>query len=361
MVRAPLAHRLGVAPAAGLVTLGLVLLTPAIAGASLSEPWAHTELDGALAIESGHGRYIAVGSAGAPAQAAAWSSLDGHTWELATVVDPPVGSAMTDVVATEDGFVAFGVESMVDDRIGERVHAWSSADGLEWQDAVVGAPSRKGFQVIAQGLATAPSGQLALAMFRGKGGGSGVGAQRLWRTTDGQTWERVALPKTDGQTWGNVVSVPQGFLLLGQSITGEAYNWRSTDGTTWQQLTDTPQLYDVTVSDAGVLLGMGYQDLWRSPKSLRGWRKVMTRPKGWKTEGANAFSAIAWDGSEFVVVGRDVSSCDPGDDCELNPVLVSLEGSTWSEADSLLSTSLVAWRVTLGLFISRSTALRASR
>jgi hypothetical protein len=236
---------------------------------------------------------------------------------------------MTDVVATEDGFVAIGVASEVDNTIGERVHAWFSPDGLEWQDAVMEAPSKSGFQVAVNTLADGPAGQLALGIFIGQD----RGGQRLWRSADGMNWEIAKLPKANGRTWSGVMSVPQGYLLLGQSITGEPYNWQSADGTTWKQLQGTPQLYDVAVSDDGTLVGMGYENLWRSPKGLRDWRKVFTRPERWQTEGANAFSSVDWDGSEFVVVGRDVRSCLPNsDECERSPLLVSVDGTTWSEA-----------------------------
>ena len=329
MVRAPFVWLSGLVPACFLAVLGIVVVNPTLANASLSEPWAATEFDGAQAIASGHGRYVAVGSLGSPAQAAAWTSTDGLTWDAATVGDLPIGSAMTDVIATEDGFVAFGVESEVDDRIGKRVHAWSSPDGLDWQSAVVEAPSKSGFQVALNHLADGPAGQLALGTFIGQD----RGGQRLWRSADGLTWERAKLPKANGHTWNSIVSVPQGYLLLGQSITGEPYNWHSADGITWERLQGTPQLYDVAVSDTGALVGMGYKDLWRSPRSLLGWRKVMTRPERWKIEGANAFSSVDWDGSEFVVVGRDVSSCIPdSDECERSPLLVSVDGTTWSEA-----------------------------
>ena len=266
---------------------------------------------------------------GFPAQAAAWTSTDGLTWDEATVADPPLGSAMTDVVTTEDGFVSFGVESGVYDGTAERAHAWFSADGLEWQEAVVKRPAKAGLQVAVQDLADGPAGQLALGAFIGQD----LGAQRLWRTADGQTWERAKLPKSKDRTWSGVVSVPQGYVLLGQSLPGEPYNWRSADGLSWKRLRGTPQLFDVAASDTGTLSGIGYKDIYRSPKGLRSWEKVLTRPKSWKVEGANAFDWVSWDGSQFVVPGRDFSSCLPSsDECERSLLLVSVDGTTWSEA-----------------------------
>ena len=329
MVRPPFGPRSGLVPARILAALGLIFVNPMLANASLSEPWAATEFDGMQAIASGHGRYVAVGSLGSPAQAAAWTSTDGLNWNATTVAASLIGADMTDVVATEDGFVALGVASEDADAIGERVLAWASPDGLEWQSAVVRVPTKSGFEVAVTRVADGPDGLLALGTFIGQG----RGGQRLWRSADGLKWERAKLPAANGRTWTSVVSVPQGYLLLGQSISGVAYNWHSADGTTWERLLGTPQLYDVAVSGAGALVGMGYEDLWRSPKGLRGWRKVLTRPDRWKIEGANAFSSVAWDGSEFVVVGRDVSTCLPdSDECERSPLLVSLDGKTWSEA-----------------------------
>lgn len=347
MVRVPLARGSGLLRATGAsVVLAIALVSQAFAAdpttepaaetpgaspgiAGLSEPWVASELDGAEAIASGHGRYVAVGSTGFPTQAAAWSSTDGLTWEAADVADPPVGSAMTEVVATADGFVAFGVESVMYDGTAERARAWFSPDGLAWQEAVVKARSKSGLQVIIRDLADGPAGQLALGSFIGQD----LGGQRLWRTTDGMTWERAKLPEARGRTWTGVHSVPQGYLLLGTSITGESYDWRSADGVTWKRLRGTPLLFDVAVSDTGALAGIGYMHIHRSPRSLRAWEKVWKRPKSWKVAGANAFEWVDWDGSEFVVVGRDFSTCSPSsDECHRNPLLVSVDGTAWSEA-----------------------------
>lgn len=361
MVLAPFPRGSGLVRSACLsAVLGIALVSPALATdvatepatdepglgigiASLSEPWTATELEDAEAMASGHGRYVVVGSAGFPAQASAWTSTDGLTWVEATVTDAPVGSAMTDVVATDDGFVAFGVESGVYDGNDERFHAWSSPDGILWQKALVKAGAKPPLQAIPRSLADGPAGQLALGSFMGQG----LGAQRLWRTTDGLVWERTKLPKANGRIWTGVVEVPQGYLLLGQTRPGEPYNWRSADGTTWKRLRDTPLLFDVAASDTGTLVGMGYKSLYRSPKDLRTWEKVWTRPKAWKIGRSKAFEWVSWDGSEFVVPGRDLSTCYPAtDECHRNPLLVSLDGLTWSQAagpDGLPGADDAAW------------------
>ena len=341
MVHVSLSSRSGwLLAACSCAVLGVALVTPALGAdtptgsatpagiAGQPEPWVATQLEGAQAVAAGHGRYVAVGATGFPSQTAAWTSTDGLTWAEATVTDSPVGTAMTDVIATEDGFVAFGVESGVFDGTAERARAWFSPDGLEWQEAVVKAPAKSGNQVVVNGLSDGPAGQMALGTFIG-----GDGGQRLWRTADGLNWERAKLPDARGRTWGGVVSVPQGYLLLGQSLTGESYNWRSADGVGWKRLRGTPQFFDVAAADTGALVGVGYKDIYRSPRGLRAWEKVWTRPKSWQVAGANAFEWVAWDGSEFVVPGRDFSTCSPSsDECHRDPLLVSLDGSAWSEA-----------------------------
>lgn len=314
-----------------------------VAPSALAVPWTSTPLEGAEAIASGHGRFVAVGSSGHPAQAAAWSSLDGVEWTPADVVDAPVGSSLTQVVATEDGFVALGAESGMYGATKERVRAWYSSDGLGWEPASIVKPARSGLQAVATDLAAGPSGQLALGRFIGQD----LGGQRLWRSDDGRSWELAKLPRVADPVWDAVVAHPNGFLLLGQSGNGKASNWRSRDGLTWKRLVDTPRLFDVAVSDGGGLAAIGHKHIYGSPKGLRSWEKALTRPRAWQAGGSNAFVFVEWDGAEFVVPGRDYSGCGPAtDECHVNPLLVSVDGAAWSEAagpDGLPGADAATW------------------
>jgi hypothetical protein len=155
------------------------------------------------------------------------------------------------------------------------------------------------------------------------------------------------------ETWlTDVVSVPQGYLLLGRTVPGEPRNWRSADGVTWTRLRSTPLLFDVATSDTGALVGIGFEDIYHSPRGLRRWEKVLTGPEGWQVNTANSFGWVAWDGAEFVVVGNDNGPCGAGsndtptDPCHREPLLVSVDGTAWSEAagpDGLPGADEGAW------------------
>ena len=318
-------------------TVELAMAAPAsikVSPSALAGPWSMTALEGAEGIAAGNGMFVAVGETGYPPQAAAWSSTDGRTWELARMTDASVGSGLTQVSATDDGFVALGAESGLYGAATERVEAWYSADGQTWERATVKKPARSRFQVVASGLADGPAGSLALGTFIGQD----LAGQRLWRTRDDRTWQPAKLPKVSNPVWDAVVSYPKGYLLLGQSGRGMASNWRSVDGLTWKRVKDTPRLFDVAVGEGGTLAGIGYKHIYRSPKGLRAWEKALTRPTAWRVGGSNAFSFVEWDGSGFVVPGNDFSGCVPStDECHTNPLLVSvchLAVSTHDHADA---------------------------
>ena len=300
-----------------------------VSPSALAEPWSMTALEGAEAIAAGNGVIVAVGETGYPSQAAAWWSTDGRAWQPAQLTDASVGSGLTRVAATGDGFVALGAESGLYGAERERVEAWYSADGQTWERATVKKPAKSGFQAVASALADGPAGPLALGTFIGQD----IGGQRLWRAGDDGTWQPARLPKVSDPVWDTVASTPTGYLLLGQSGRGTASNWRSVDGLTWKRLKDTPRLFDVAVGEGGTLAGIGDKHIYRAPQGLRSWEKTLTRPSSWQVDGSNAFSFVEWDGSEFVVPGNDFSGCAPRtDECHTNPLLVSVDGTGWTEA-----------------------------
>ena len=314
-----------------------------VSPSALAETWSMTALEGAEAIAAGNGVFVAVGQTRYPPQAAAWWSVDGRTWELARLTGASVGSGLTQVSATDDGFVALGAESGLYGAERERVEAWYSADGQTWERATVKKPAKSGFQAVASGLADGPAGSLALGTFIGQD----LGGQRLWRAGEDGTWRPATLPKVSNPVWDAVVSYPKGYLLLGQSGPGNASNWKSVDGLTWKRVKDTPRLFDVAVGEGGTITGVGYKDIYRSTKGLRSWEKTLTRPASWRVGGSNAFSWVEWDGSEFVVPGNDFSGCGPGtDECHTNPLLVSVDGKAWTEAagpDGLPGADQATW------------------
>jgi hypothetical protein len=345
MVRAFDAHRRASAAVCSAALLSLCLVAPAIAaeeaassdappsaaaveGSTTAQAWIPTELGDVRGVASGVMPFVAVGSAGFPPQAAAWSSSDGLAWESSAVTDAPAGTTMTAVVATDDGFVALGHESTADGGEADQVRAWHSTDGLTWEPANVERPARSKLQAAVAGAVAGPGSELVLGSFIGQD----IGAQRLWRSTDGQEWTPVPLPGAKRSVWHSVEAVPDGFLLVGQGSDGKTSNWHSTDGLTWKRLKSSPRLFDVASSATGETVGIGAKTIWLSP-DLRSWEKVWTRPRSWKAGGSNAFEWVAWDGSEFLVAGRDLGSCAPDtDECQRNPLLVSSDGRSWTEA-----------------------------
>jgi len=318
--------------AAAVPTVEAEMAAPAsseVSPSARAQPWSMTARKGAEAIAAGNGMFVAVGHRGDPPQAAAWWSADGRAWELARLTRASVGSGLTQVSATDDGFVALGAKSGRYGAAKERVEAWHSADGRTWERANVKKPAKSGYQAVASGLADGPAGALALGTFIGQD----LAGQRLWRRGGDGTWRLATLPKVSNPVWDAVVSYPRGYLLLGQSGRGVASNWRSVDGLTWKRVKDTPRLFDVAVGRRGTLVGIGFKHIYRSPKGLGAWKKVLTRPTSWRVGGSNAFSFVEWAGSEFVVPGNDFRGCLPNtDECHTNPLLVSADGKAWAQA-----------------------------
>ena len=149
-----------------------------VSPSALARPWSMTARKGAEAIAAGNGLFVAVGHRGNPPQAAAWWSADGRAWEPARLTRASVGSGLTQVSATDDGFLALGVESGLYGAAKERVEAWYSADGRTWERATVKKPAKSGYQAVASGLADGPAGSLALGTFIGQDSQvSGSGAE----------------------------------------------------------------------------------------------------------------------------------------------------------------------------------------
>lgn len=291
-------------------------------------PWTGTELVGARAIAGGAERFVAVGSVGFPPRAAAWSSNDGLAWEMATLADQPAGTSMTTVIPIDGGFVAMGVESTGDGGETQRVRSWYSPDGLEWLATPLQRSAKSQLQAIVAALTDGPAGQLALGSFAGQD----LAAQRLWRSSDGGSWELVPSPGQKGSIWHSLAALPDGYLLLGQDRRGNPTNWRSPDGLTWARLRGSPLLFDLAASPEGEVVGIGWKDIWLS-RDLGTWEKVWTRPKSWALGDSNAFEWVEREDSDYLVVGHDFGSCPPDiDECHRNPLLISPDGETWTEA-----------------------------
>ena len=114
--------------------------------------------------------------------AVAWTSDDGSSW---TAVESPAFAAgpMRAVAATPAGFVAVGFG--IDDT---RAAAWTSTDGSAW----TAVPDQPAFEALGKpvrmaAVASNGAGLVAAGWKSDAGNGSGV----VWRSPDGNVWERV--------------------------------------------------------------------------------------------------------------------------------------------------------------------------
>ena len=153
-------------------------------------------------------------------------SDDGLSWQEATFEDP-WGSTVYDVIAVDGGFVAAG-------QSGSAAAAWTSVDGASWQRADVDPTARQWPQSAIQFLA-AVDGTIV-------GVGSAIdrtaGSRQItaWRTDDGRSWTWSFPLVESGDLDGPVVATDDGFVAL-MMILGHdgmhAIELRSTDGVTW--------------------------------------------------------------------------------------------------------------------------------
>lgn len=140
-----------------------------------------------VSVAASGGRVAAVGTIGE--KAASWVSPDGLTWTLRedAFPTPSIGTdtvEVTDLVATDDGWVAVGrrdVACFLDCGLtSKQAYVWTSSDGLAWT-RVADQDSLEGGGMVA--VARTAGGLVA--------GGVADGHAAIWTSPDGQVWSRV--------------------------------------------------------------------------------------------------------------------------------------------------------------------------
>lgn len=194
------------------------------------------------AIPQGTG-YVAVGMQqegdASAANAAAWTSPDGHSWTRATV-DGATGNTMDHVVATDQGLVAIGTA-------GYSFHAgmqggtaiWTSLDGRRWSRLGIAAEPPHGVllgapvKALGRWLAaaersypvdvTAPPPPATVAS--------------IWQSNDGVHWVPLASTPPPGTVaalaWDGTTLAAVGNRQIGDATAPSA--WTTPDGATWTE------------------------------------------------------------------------------------------------------------------------------
>lgn len=226
-----------------------------------------------FAVVAERGGYLAVGTDGYPGQnsqmpgahgAAVWRSANGVDWVRLPFQPSFVGGAMTGVVATSGGYVAWG-SLIPSGSASAAVPVWSSSDGAIWSH-----PSGLGSVSTGVGfhrVVDAGSGLLAL------GGNHGLPA--TWTSADGgRTWKAASAPlgnpaaAVSGSLQGgmeDVAAVGSDLVAVGQLSPSDVANpgstaavWRSRDaGRTWAELPADPS-FKGTVMTQVVPLASGF-------------------------------------------------------------------------------------------------------
>jgi hypothetical protein len=163
-----------------------------------------------------------------------WFSPDGTTWTRAPNSTGPRSPSLWDVIASQQGFVAVGVDQH------HAAAAWYSTDGLTWASAPVEA---------SPGKQTGMSGVVQIADGYFAWGQSLEYGAFVWTSRDGRSWS--ALPDesifvTTHKEANGVAGVGGQILWIGQDAAGLFYAggeekgkpalWRSRDGITWDQI-----------------------------------------------------------------------------------------------------------------------------
>ncbi len=193
---------------------------------------------GSLAIASNDSLLVATNSNFGMGQGSVFVSDDIVDWD--EHVAPGGPAAMVDVTASPERFVAVGGRLAEDG--GLCPVAWQSGDGVEWEESdPIPAPPGRG----AKAIGRARSGSYAIVgteTLIPEGCSSNpclLERVLAWSSADGQQWEPAAFPDTSFGfgTFYRMAIVPVADGLVAATVGGEhASAWITSDGTAWEDL-----------------------------------------------------------------------------------------------------------------------------
>jgi hypothetical protein len=177
-----------------------------------------------------------------------WRSSDGLTWSKLAGVDafPPADkehdNQILALLRTPNGYLAVGASALLDSSTGD-AKSWISIDGVHWQASPVQASLRDAEM---NGVTTAGgSGLLAVGSDGFPGAStqlSGSKGAMVWNSHDGLAWSRVvANVELAGGLMRSLVDTQWGLFAYGTDLplrTGASAPplWRSSDGQRWERV-----------------------------------------------------------------------------------------------------------------------------
>lgn len=269
---------------------------------------------GMFAVEAGGPGFVAVGGGCCPDRAAVWTSGDGRSWARVPSSPSFDNASIHNVVRWERGLLAIGCEAFTE-CAGTLLMA--SPDGLTWNripaaafhDALISDAAAGGPGLVAVGFRCPPGGGIA---------GDCQARPAVWVSGDGVSWSDVPLNDAASGYLGAVASGAAGFVAFGdesQGLPRSVVTLRtSPDGLAWARV-PTPDVFAGArvsavraVGEAFFALGQrGGEEpiptIWRSVDGLD-WTIVL--------EGSPAdtgsLSDLATDGTRLVAVGETYPS-----------------------------------------------------
>ncbi|HEX5630415.1 MAG TPA: hypothetical protein VFY15_02020, partial [Acidimicrobiia bacterium] len=245
------------------------------------------------------------------------------------------------------GLVAVGVDSSGTDA---EAAVWVSTDGELWtrlDGAVFGGPDGQGINDLAVGA----DGMVAV----GSDESNGSTDAAVWFSTDGLSWEQVAvdaLADPGPEEMLTVIPFGDGFVAAGFAIAGneaDAAVWLSPDGISWTRVHDprfaevgTQRIYSLTATADGLIAGgtnyhanpFGLYNLdarvWRSPDGIL-WEKIDAPDFG--GPGWQYISAVAATPNGLIAAGGYILG-QPGFHNDA-AVWVSDDGVEWTRVTGL--------------------------
>lgn len=316
----------------------------------------------ALAVVPGGDGLVAIGFDG-QFGSMAWTSTDGREW---TDLPQPgfENEGLTSVIAVDGGLLAVGRGDTLDVDT-ELAAAWVSHDGTSWR-RVEGGPEMRGQMI---DVVATEMGLFAV------GGVPGEDAAGIWRSTDGETWERTGGEFEGAFMWAIAEGGP-GLVVTGwrRNPEPDLAVWTSTDGEEWTLAPDPEGFegfegvdvieYDGTLVMVGGLVFGGEARIWTSGDGVA-WevadvseslvdastRKLVATPIGLLALGGRGMDGAAWisgDGLSWTAFGESVRNAHFTSAHATDDTLIVTGATQEGTQESGIEVRAMIWTAALG-------------